>query len=186
MIRNKKGAMEMSVGTIVTIVLLMSVLVLGLVMIRTIFKGANENINSIDQKVKDQINSLFSGDEETKLIIYPSRTIKIKKGTSDSGFGFSIRNIESESEGTFSYKIESDGNSCGMPDSTANNLIILRRTGSNIKIRGGDVMTNPILVVFDIPDTAIPCLVGYKITISKQGLSGAYEQTTMTLEITGK
>ena len=39
----------MSVGTIVTIVLLMTVLVLGLVLIRTIFKGAVENIDITDK-----------------------------------------------------------------------------------------------------------------------------------------
>ena len=56
--KNKKAAMEMSVGTIVTIVLLMTVLILGLVMIRTIFKGSIENINSVDQSVKNEINKI--------------------------------------------------------------------------------------------------------------------------------
>ena len=39
---NKKAAMEMSVGTIVTIVLLMSVLVLGIFMIQKIFSGSTK------------------------------------------------------------------------------------------------------------------------------------------------
>ena len=48
--------MQMSVGTIVTIVLLMTVLILGLVLVRTIFGGAVENIDNIDQAVKNEIN----------------------------------------------------------------------------------------------------------------------------------
>ena len=36
--KSKRGAMEMSVGTIVTIVLLMSVLVLGIFLVQKIFK----------------------------------------------------------------------------------------------------------------------------------------------------
>ena len=40
--RDKKAAMEMSVGTIVTIVLLMTVLILGLVLVRTIFSRSEE------------------------------------------------------------------------------------------------------------------------------------------------
>jgi len=35
--KSKRAAMEMSVGTIVTIVLLMTVLILGLVLVRSIF-----------------------------------------------------------------------------------------------------------------------------------------------------
>ena len=55
MIENKKAAMEMSVGTIVTIVLLMSVLVLGLVLITNIFSGATSSVKTIDDKVKSEI-----------------------------------------------------------------------------------------------------------------------------------
>ena len=51
--KNKHAAMEMSVGTIVTIVLLMAVLVLGLVLVRTIFKNSTESIDSIDEQVKN-------------------------------------------------------------------------------------------------------------------------------------
>ena len=57
----------MSVGTIVTIVLLMAMLVLGLVLVRTIFTGSTENIKDIDRKVKDQITKLFAEKIKTAL-----------------------------------------------------------------------------------------------------------------------
>ena len=81
MISKKQGQMQMSVGTIVTIVLLMTVLILGLVLVRTIFSGAIENIDSIDQSIKSEINKLFAEDDFRKIIIYPpTRVVTIKKG----------------------------------------------------------------------------------------------------------
>lgn len=181
--KNKTAAMEMSVGTIVTIVLLMSTLVLGLVLIRNITKSSTENINSIDQKVKDQISKMFSEDDLSKVVIYPSRNIKIKKGDSESGFGLSIRNVDS-STGVFSYVITYDSSNCGITKANAEALIVLRRTQSNIQLGGGDVMSQPILVVFDIPETANPCLIGYTLTVKKG--AAPYEQVVFNLEITGK
>jgi len=52
MIKNRRAAMEMSVGTIVTIVLLMTVLILGLVLVRTIFSSAKYNVDVIDEKIR--------------------------------------------------------------------------------------------------------------------------------------
>ena len=65
---NSKGAMEMSVGTIVTIVLLMSVLVLGLYFVQKIFASGSNAIDSVDSQVQSEINRLFSNGE-TKLAV---------------------------------------------------------------------------------------------------------------------
>jgi hypothetical protein len=181
--KNKNAAMEMSVGTIVTIVLLMSTLVLGLVLIRNISKSSTENINAIDQKVKDQISKMFSEDDLSKVVIYPSRNIVIKKGDSESGFGLSIRNVDNTA-GFFSYAITQDSSNCGISKANAESLISLRRTQSNIQLGGGDVLSQPILIVFDIPDTATPCLIGYTLTVKKG--TATYEQVVFNLEITGK
>jgi len=56
--KNKKGAMEMSVGTIVTIVLLMSVLVLGVFLVQKIFQSSTNVVDQVDQQVQNQINQL--------------------------------------------------------------------------------------------------------------------------------
>lgn len=166
---SKKGAMEMSVGTIVTIVLLMAVLVLGLVMVRTIFKSSTENINVIDQKVKDQINKLFSEDDLKQVIIYPSTYIQLNKGKS-AGFGLSIRNTESTGD-KFSYTIAAQSTSCGRSNSVADALISLGKTGSNLIVSPGSVMQEPIYVRFDIPENAPPCQIRYNVDITKGGKS---------------
>lgn len=179
---NKRGAMEMSVGTIVTIVLLMTVLVLGLVLVRTIFSGATENIASIDESVKAEISKLFSEDNSKKVIIFPpTREISIKKGES-GGFGLSIRNTEQE-ELTFSYDVSVGEIACpGMTQTTAEQLIILGKSRDGIKIPSGDVLENPILVKFDIPESASLCNIRYNLDIDKG--SQAYLPTlTIDLEI---
>ena len=59
MIKQKKAAMEMSVGTIVTIVLLMSVLILGIFLIKNIFSSAKNAIDLTDEQLNAEINELF-------------------------------------------------------------------------------------------------------------------------------
>ena len=171
-INNKKAAMEMSVGTIVTIVLLMTVLILGLVLTRTIFKSSVENINSIDQAVKNEINKLFSEDSTRKVIVYPAaRAITIKKGTS-GGFGFAIRNTDT-TNGTFSYTVESTGsNTCNMPKETADKLIIFGSSGDTGEIGSGDAnVENAVLVTYDIPSTNPLCKIRYVLNVKKDGVT---------------
>lgn len=168
MISKKRGAMEMSVGTIVTIVLLMTVLILGLILVRTIFKGAVESIEVIDQAVKNEIDKLFSEDESIKVVVYPpTRRIIIKKGEDSRGFGFSIRNVGNE-EAKFSYNIKAEevDQTCPLRLPEADDLIALGRQGS-VSIAPATFMDNPIFVRFSIPDDSPACQVRYSITIEK-------------------
>jgi len=89
MTKNKKAAMEMSVGTIVTIVLLMTVLVLGLVLVRSIFSSATKSVDSIDDQVTEEINDLFSsGDQSLVVALGSSNSAKVEQGAEGFGFGF--------------------------------------------------------------------------------------------------
>jgi len=164
----------MSVGTIVTIVLLMTVLILGLVLVRTIFTGSIENINSIDQSVKNEINKLFSEDDSRKIVIYPpTRLVTIKKGNSDYlGFAFSIRNVET-TEGKFTYEIFVNDpdlrNNCNINVEEAESWIQAGRTGS-VSIPPGSVMVDPEFVRFLVSDNAPPCIVRYGINVEKDNV----------------
>jgi len=183
--KGKKAAMEMSVGTIVTIVLLMTVLILGLVLVRTIFSGAVENINGIDQAVKNEINKLFSEDSSRKIVVYPgTRKIIIQKGEENLGFGFSIRNV-GEAEDKFSYDITAVELSCqdSMRLSDADELITLGRERSNINLPPGSIMDQPIFVRFGIPETAPPCQIRYAIQLYHQGRTSYSPPIDVDLEI---
>ncbi|MEN7982150.1 MAG: hypothetical protein ABFQ65_01765 [Nanoarchaeota archaeon] len=173
----KKAAMEMSVGTIVTIVLLMTVLILGLVLVRNIFGSATENIGSIDTAVRNEINKLFSEDSTKKIVIYPpTREISIKKGD-EGGFGFSIKNVEAQ-DINFGYDIkfiEKDSN-CVMTDTEISKLVSLGKSGQGIKIKSLSSMENPILVKFSIPDSASLCTIRY-------GIDSDYLDSTVTVDL---
>ena len=78
LINSKRAAMVMSVGTMVTIVLLMTVLILGLVFVRQIFSSAKGAIDLTDQQLRNEIAKTFS--EESKISIYPgTRFLEIKQ-----------------------------------------------------------------------------------------------------------
>ena len=57
--KNRKAAMEMSVGTIVTIVLLMSVLILGIFLVQKVFRSGSNAIDSVDDEIQNQIIQSF-------------------------------------------------------------------------------------------------------------------------------
>jgi len=62
-INNKKAAFEMSIGTIVIIVLAMSMLILGLVLTKKIMCSGIVLTDQIDQAVENQVSSMFEGQE---------------------------------------------------------------------------------------------------------------------------
>lgn len=180
MIKHKKAAMEMSVGTIVTIVLLMAVLILGLTLVRTIFFSATDNIDAIDEAIKSQIKDLFSEDSVKKVVILPaSREFSVKSGAS-GGFAISIRNTGFDSA-TFSYEVKvlEVAHTCSLSLAQADNLLILGRSGS-VEIPSGDSLENPIHVNFRIPEEAPLCDINYQVKILK---NGALYGATLTVKL---
>lgn len=166
---NKKGAMEMSVGTIVTIVLLMSVLVLGIFLIQNIFDTGTSAVEDVNQEVESQINTLFS-EEGKKLALYPpSAEISIKGGDNPSGFAFAVHNQDSSSH-TYTYetKVE-DVNQCegNLEKSEVESWMM---SGENmetgIPLNGGKKMDpNEGLVRFNVPEDAPPCPIGLRLIV---------------------
>jgi hypothetical protein len=75
----RKAALELSIGTIVIVVIGMSMLILGLVLVRTIFTGSTDSIDLINDRVKEQISGLFS-DDGTDVVVKlgEGQTAKIK------------------------------------------------------------------------------------------------------------
>jgi len=181
--KSKKAAMEMSVGTIVTIVLLMSVLILGFFLIQQIFGSAKGAIDLTDQQLKKQINQLFSANDEKKIIVFPqTRSLEIKIGESDE-FAFIINNRESGEE-TFSYDISvlEIASGCRMTEGVAENLIKLGKSRSGIKIGSGNILEEPLRVKLSIPDTASLCEIRYQIEVLKSDGS-IYSQSDIDLTI---
>lgn len=178
--KSKRAAMEMSVGTMVTIVLLVIVLVLGIFFIQKIFKTGTTAIDGVDSKIQSEIDNLFA-QEGKKIVIYPrEREITMDQGDA-GGFGFSIENKDL-TDGTFTYEVsvEEIGSGCQLTEAEAESLIILGKSGTK-ELSSGAKLEDAIFVKFSIPETAPICLIRYSVDVEKDG--EAYASSSVDLKI---
>ncbi len=165
--RNRKGALEMSVGTMVTIVLLMVFLVLGIFFIQRVARLGLNAVDTIDSQVQSEIQKLFA-EEGRKLAVYPtSRDVVVKRGDTPKGFAFSVRNLDVESA-DFTYLTEaSDVSRCGstFSEEDANNILL--GGSGNFPLGPGDSLDPGRIVKFVVPESAPPCTIIYNLEISK-------------------
>ena len=103
--RGKGGAIELSIGTIVIIVLAMSMLILGMVLVKNIFSTSSNNVLELSNKVKGEINKLFVEDKRT-VVYLPNQIAKISQNE-DWGLAFGIKNLEmgTAEVGRFGYDV---------------------------------------------------------------------------------
>jgi len=164
--KSRSGALELSTGTMVVIILSVIVLVLAIFFIQQIFRMGTSAIDSVDAEIQSQIQTLFQEEKERKVAIYPtSREITLKKGDTPKGFAFSVRNLDVDST-EFTYDVKAtDVTRCGagFTEETANGFL-LGGSGS-FNLGPGNSLDFPILVKFVIPGTAPPCSLVYKLEI---------------------
>ena len=181
LIKSKRAAMEMSVGTIVVIVLAMTMLVLGIFLVQRIFGSGERAIDSIDTEVQNQIQKLF-GEEGGNIAIYPtSREIILKKGDSPKGFAFSVRNSDVE-DASFEFEvIASDISKCGSGFTKERAEDYLLGGSGTFNLGPGNSLDFPRLVRFQIPDIAPPCPIIYNLEIIRNGNNYASVDILVTI-----
>lgn len=180
--KTKKAQMQMSVGTIVTIVLLMTVLILGLVLVRNVFSTGTSAIDQVDSAIQNEINELFA-EEGKPMVVYPaSRQITLDKGDDPKGFAFSVKNNDVE-PADFSYEVEAqDVSKCGtgFSEETANNYL-LGGSGS-FSLGPGNALDLGRSVKFDLPETAPPCTIIYNLEVMKDNQPYSSADVFVTIE----
>ena len=176
--KNSKGAMEMSMGTIVTIVLLMSVLVLGIFLVQQIFGSARGAIELTDQELQSQISELFGSDDSRLQLLPTSGEIEIKAGDSDA-FGVGIKNIAEnvDASTSFSYEVIYQGNTCGLGDNQAKSWISLRGKVDDMEIGIGQIITKKVIVV--VPEGVPKCSLAFEVRVKRDGNPYASEDVTI-------
>lgn len=181
--KKKKGALELSIGTIVILVLAMSMLILGLVLVRTIFTGAKYNVETMNKKVEAEINKLFV--EDQRAVIYlPNRIAEVKQG-SEYGLGFGIQNGISTQK--FRWQIQVDDanirKKCGVNEREAEEWVTTGGSGS-VDVASGQKYYD--VVRFNIPESQVndisQCIVRYKIII-KQEDGSPYETIPFDIDV---
>lgn len=173
--KNKRAAMEMTVGTIVTIVLLMAALVLGLILTRTIFIKTTENVENIDAQVKGEINDLF-GEEGTRFVIRlgNQNTARVRQGTSNFGIPIGFSPTIPAAWGTATpksgckYTITPANRPEYCSSKGWNNICQTSvKTGcTNVLFEAFENNNGYSLIKIDIPENVPPCLQRFSITVT--------------------
>jgi hypothetical protein len=162
--KNKKAAIELSMGTIVILVLAMTMLILGLVLIRTIFTGAKYNVETINTKVEGEINKLFS--EDKKMVIYLADNQASMNPGETYGVAFGVKNnIRGTDEAPkFKYTVSFDQSSCKtLKEKEAMAWIKLGSSSDGITVPYNEMKA--WIIRFEIPESAPGCMVRYNIEV---------------------
>jgi len=114
-LENKRAAFEMSMSTIIVIVLSVSFLILGLVLLKNIYGTSSKSINILDEKLGSELQKIFT-DENKNLVIYlgEDKKASVRAGTTDFGVGVasqSINNVRVEDKSKIQYKLSLDESS---------------------------------------------------------------------------
>jgi hypothetical protein len=182
-IEDKRAAIEMSIGTIVTIVLSISFLVVGIFLISKISTSATSVVDLTDTQLRDQVNKLFSTD--TKLAIYPQTGMQSIKQDATDGVGIGIKNLLTGTAGTttFSYTVNAtDTSNCGISPSEVEAWIVTGKSDSGIPIASGDIYRDKIL--FKIPLGAPLCVAKFRINVNEGNT--AYATASFNIEVLAK
>lgn len=167
--KNKKAAMEMSVGTIVTIVLLMSVLVLGLMLTKNIFDSSNKAITGIDEGVSNEVNNLFKVENQKLSVLPKDARATIKKGdTGSKGFAFSVRNNLEETH-EFTYNVIYVQDSCGIGSTGAETLFEFKSypTGT-FNLGSGETLDSAKKIFFKLTEGVPLCTIEFLLKIDRE------------------
>jgi len=90
MVRTKKAALEMSMSTIITIVLSVAFLILGLSILRNFYGFQSNSIDSIETRTLSELNRMYLNNEENavplRIDLGSEKTANIRSGTQNFGF----------------------------------------------------------------------------------------------------
>ena len=161
----------------------MSMLILGLVLVRSIFQGSTDNVLTMNDNVKEEIRKLFQDEGQRYVLRLSGETATIKQG-SDFGVAFGIKNTVQGNPNAqnFRYHVEladtADNlkKNCGVGVDTAMGWV---RFGSGeLSIAPGNTEADRIII--SIPDSAPLCTTKYKIIVEEQDTVDVAKWTVYT------
>ncbi|MFH1425640.1 MAG: hypothetical protein ABIG28_02855 [archaeon] len=170
-LKQKKAAIELSVGTIVIIVLAMIMLTMGIVLVTKIMKVGTESVDTLSEKVKGEIDGIFA-EEGSKVAIRlgSDKIAKIEQGT--NGFGIAVgattRNKDAVTSDNLKYWLEltNNGDDCSGFDASPGYILdhpFSSRKTNKYNFEDTDGETGYVRLVFNIPDGAGECTQRIKI-----------------------
>ena len=179
---SKRGAVELSIGTIVIIVLAMSMLILGIVLVKNIFGGAMDITDMTNEQLKSQVSKMFG--EDKPFVMYPdSRQLEMKIGEVSS-FGFGIKNLgKAGSDTKFSYEVTADDipRKCEVRgEAILRDWVVTGGQSSGIPIAIGEISIGK--VTMEIPGGVVPCTFRLRVNVKENSANYATDFIDITLK----
>jgi hypothetical protein len=109
--RGKKGAFELSITTMIIIVLAIVILIMGLTFLKKIFGSTTQSVDTLDQLMTKELNKIVTDESQTIVVYLTDKTAKIRAGTSNFNFWISAKTKygnDIASRQDVQYKIELD------------------------------------------------------------------------------
>jgi hypothetical protein len=174
---NKKAAMEMSMGTIIILVLGVSMLILGMVLIRSIMCSGIQISEDLSAGVKNEIINLFGADSiGVKCIGQGGAAVKL--GTGGRRAIPCIIKTENQDE-TFTLKLDSIASkTTGVSDTTIKGWVVDQDWTGKIQ-PGKD--NSEVVVLLNLPKTAPQATL--ELTILATSDKGYSETITSYIDI---
>ena len=184
LLESRKAAMELSIGTIVIIVLGVSMLIVGIFLVNRLRGSATNVIDMTDAAITKELNKLFA--EPKKVAIYPpTKVAKIDQEETDD-VGVVITNLVQGGTGNevFSYKVElSDKGNCAETEEQISSWITIGRENPNIEaLAPGDSTVER--VTFTIPTGTSLCRARFSVSVLVDG--NAYGRENFDVEVEPK
>jgi hypothetical protein len=172
----KRGAIDLSMSTIVIVIIGVVVLALGIGLISKMSCNISRGIDSLNEASKEQIFDMFTQDQ--KLVVKEIKN-EVHKGL-NYNVGFGIRDNEGSSA-KYSYVVEADDlGQCDFTGEIANNFIVLGKSQEDVQFSEKYAG----LITFSIPVETKNCILSYKITVNKD--NQFYDAKGFQVEILNK
>lgn len=148
----KKGSIELSINTLVVVMISLVILGLGITLLYQFIGGAAEIQGHLDQRTEDELEQLLT--DQGKRVALPLHTANVPPGESHT-FGIGILNIGEEKQEYYiiiqgvNY-IAEDGEIKDIPPTVIDEWILYNNEGLNVE--PADNRKEPILVA--VPENA--------------------------------
>jgi len=160
----KKRGMELTISTLVVIILALMMLIVGTIIVKKTYCAAITGVTSMDDLTRQQIMNLFS-QQDNKVAVKELEN-EISRGIY-YGVGFIIENEDKITSAGFSYNINAiDLGDCPISEQDAEDYIVSGNSGT-ATIAAGDTFSD--VVEFMVPKDAPLCSLKYQIEVEKNG-----------------
>ena len=175
---DKRAAIEMSIGTIVTIVLSMMMLIGGILLVKNIMGGATNVADLNNQQIMSEIAKLYGDNEQ--LVIYPNVDIFEVKPGKPTAFAIRIKHLRQgigDAQFTYNLRYDNIDTGCGFSEGDINNWI-QGETGSVTLSPSGESVQK---ILMTVPEGTALC--SFRLIVEAQVNGDSYANEQMYVKI---